>query len=48
VTVRVGQTDETACRTISNPNSAMNNPNQVTRQVDCGASEMAVIDIDPG
>jgi hypothetical protein len=48
VTVRVGQTDETACRTIGNPNSAMNNPNQVTRRVVCGALEIAVIDVDPG
>jgi hypothetical protein len=48
VTVRVGQTNETACRTMGNPNSAMNNPNQVTRRVVCGVLEMAVIDVDPG
>jgi len=33
---------------MGNPNSAMNNPSQVTRRVVCGALEMAVIDVNPG
>src|SRR5262245_41475885 len=48
VKIWVGQTYKTICRTMSNPNSAMNNPNHVTRRVVPGGLKMAVIDVDPG